>query len=219
MLLHRDQVYLSTRLTFVLIIRQSISHPEDADQKFGIHRKQRQASAEHTLPIKQPSAAPQIAPSLNKEPIKVSHENIKLKLPLEIHEEVLTNMAKNDFSEGKEPLKVENPDGSFSTRENLSDGSFLDRQYDTRGQLTGEALKLSSGDELARSFYKDGNVRGFSFVKTDGSITSATFLQAGYPKARMDKLSDGTEISTEYDDRGQPLERWKRSKDGQSEKM
>lgn len=140
-------------------------------------------------------------------------------LRVELEDNTLLEMAKSDFSEGKNPLRIEKPDGSMNTREKLSAGAFLDRAYDARGKLTGESLKLATGEELARAFYEDGSVRGVSVIKSDGSVTSATFQQSGYPKGRLDKLPDGTEISTDYDDRGQIVDRWKKSKEGKTEKL
>jgi hypothetical protein len=119
----------------------------------------------------------------------------------------LETLLSERFEKGEVQSEVNSPGGGKYTKEKLSDGRIVNREYNQDKILIGESGKNEYG-ELSKSFFENGQTKGMKVEFADGTIVSILNDLSGTITTRKDELPSGDEIAWDFNDYGEVTRRW-----------
>lgn len=144
------------------------------------------------------------------EVVPSDHENVFKKRKKKFKDDKglkLDTLLSERCEKGEIQSEVNSPSGGKYTKEKLTDGRIVNREYNPDKILVGESGENEYG-ELSKSFFENGQTKGMKVKFADGAIVSILNDLSGTITTRKDELPNGDEIAWEFNDYGEVTRRW-----------
>ncbi len=120
---------------------------------------------------------------------------------------ILETLLSERIEKGEVQSEVKSPSEGIYTKEKLSDGRIVNREYNRDRILIGESGESEFG-EINKTFFENGQTKGMIVKFADGPTISMLNDISGTITTRIDVLPNGNEIAWEFNDYGEVTRRW-----------